>query len=231
MPYHRRHRRHREDYTSTFEKVVIFLYGTYRVIKSIKQHYENKKLEDKRKKEENNVQVYEGLPANRFYGVRNENGDGFIGAQSTYYGNTVTIPPQQYPEFENQNHYQQPHPQHLYYQQPQTKKSFLLNNKKQKSKVNGPEEEYIINSINDDFLCPISFELMYNPVILACGHSFEENNLKDWLAKGKLTCPCCNKEMKDRSYARNFTLKNIIEREIDKLRAEYAKTLDKQASS
>lgn len=44
----------------------------------------------------------------------------------------------------------------------------------------------------DDFLCPISLEVMTDPVILPSGHTFERRSIQRWLDGGHLTCPVTN---------------------------------------
>jgi hypothetical protein len=44
----------------------------------------------------------------------------------------------------------------------------------------------------DDFRCPISLELMTDPVILPSGHTFERRSIQRWLDEGHLTCPVTN---------------------------------------
>ena len=44
----------------------------------------------------------------------------------------------------------------------------------------------------DDFLCPITLEVMTDPVILPSGHTFERRSIQRWLDGGHLTCPVTN---------------------------------------
>ncbi|KAL6659484.1 hypothetical protein ACP70R_003524 [Stipagrostis hirtigluma subsp. patula] len=44
----------------------------------------------------------------------------------------------------------------------------------------------------DDFRCPISLEVMTDPVILPSGHTFERGSIQRWLDGGHLTCPVTN---------------------------------------
>ena len=43
-------------------------------------------------------------------------------------------------------------------------------------------------TVHDDFLCPVSFELMLEPTTLECGHTFERENLE-----GLPACPMCRR--------------------------------------
>ncbi|CAA6658342.1 unnamed protein product [Spirodela intermedia] len=41
----------------------------------------------------------------------------------------------------------------------------------------------------DDFRCPISLEVMTDPVILSSGHTFDRASIQRWLDSGNQTCP------------------------------------------
>ncbi|KAL5972911.1 hypothetical protein ACLOJK_039717 [Asimina triloba] len=41
----------------------------------------------------------------------------------------------------------------------------------------------------DDFKCPISLEIMSDPVILSSGHTFDRSSIQRWLDSGHSTCP------------------------------------------
>ncbi|MQM20684.1 hypothetical protein Taro_053710 [Colocasia esculenta] len=41
----------------------------------------------------------------------------------------------------------------------------------------------------DDFKCPISLEVMKDPVILSSGHTFDRASIQRWLDSGNRTCP------------------------------------------
>ncbi|MFS8032666.1 putative transcription factor C2H2 family [Helianthus anomalus] len=40
-----------------------------------------------------------------------------------------------------------------------------------------------------DFKCPISLEIMFDPVILSSGHTFDRSSVQRWLDAGHRTCP------------------------------------------
>ncbi|XP_066344614.1 U-box domain-containing protein 8-like [Miscanthus floridulus] len=44
----------------------------------------------------------------------------------------------------------------------------------------------------DDFLCPITLEVMMDPIILPAGHTFEHRSIQQWLDGGHLTCLVTN---------------------------------------
>ncbi|KAM7265108.1 hypothetical protein ACFE04_002791 [Oxalis oulophora] len=44
-------------------------------------------------------------------------------------------------------------------------------------------------SLPDDFKCPISLEIMSDPVILPSGHTFDRSSIQRWLDSGHRSCP------------------------------------------
>ncbi|KAG6494486.1 U-box domain-containing protein 8-like [Zingiber officinale] len=44
----------------------------------------------------------------------------------------------------------------------------------------------------EDFRCPISLEVMTDPVILSSGHTFDRSSIQRWIDSGNLTCPVTN---------------------------------------
>lgn len=62
-----------------------------------------------------------------------------------------------------------------------------------------------------DFLCPITREIMQNPVLLIeDGHSYELYAIQRWL-RDHNSSPMTNKTLRDRRFVHNFNLKNAIE--------------------
>ncbi len=59
------------------------------------------------------------------------------------------------------------------------------------TKVCKNESEY-----NNDILCPISHDVMINPVITSCGHIFDKKNLlKHFYMTKKMVCPICRQNI------------------------------------
>ena len=48
--------------------------------------------------------------------------------------------------------------------------------------IGPPIQEYMEASAPPSFLCPISRELMRDPVTLADGHSYERENIEQWFS-------------------------------------------------
>ncbi|CAF1116361.1 unnamed protein product [Adineta ricciae] len=65
-------------------------------------------------------------------------------------------------------------------------------------------------SIPDEYLCPITRDVMKNPVLLIeDGYSYEENALKSWLENHN-TSPMTNNFLKNRTFISNRALKSLI---------------------
>ncbi|KAL0442860.1 UNVERIFIED_CONTAM: U-box domain-containing protein 8 [Sesamum latifolium] len=72
------------------------------------------------------------------------------------------------------------------------------------------------SQLPDDFKCPISLEIMSDPVILSSGHTFDRSSIQRWLDAGHRTCPITKLPLPEppslipnhalRSLISNFTL-------------------------
>ncbi|KAH6558545.1 hypothetical protein KP509_1Z057600 [Ceratopteris richardii] len=65
-------------------------------------------------------------------------------------------------------------------------------------------------SIPDDFRCPISLELMRDPVIVATGQTYERACIQKWLDAGNKTCPKTQQVLTHLLLTPNFVLKSLI---------------------
>ncbi|XP_050369507.1 U-box domain-containing protein 8 [Argentina anserina] len=62
-----------------------------------------------------------------------------------------------------------------------------------------------------DFKCPISLEIMSDPVILPSGHTFDRPNIQRWLDAGHRTCPLTKLPLPDHpSLIPNHALRSLI---------------------
>lgn len=50
-------------------------------------------------------------------------------------------------------------------------------------------ESYTCTSIPDQFICPLTLNIMRDPVMIRTGHTFERSAIFKWLEKGHDTCP------------------------------------------
>ncbi|KAJ6367574.1 U BOX DOMAIN-CONTAINING [Salix viminalis] len=63
----------------------------------------------------------------------------------------------------------------------------------------------------DDFKCPISLQIMSDPVILSSGHTFDRSSIQRWLDSGHRTCPITKLPLPE--YPRlipNYALRSLI---------------------
>lgn len=69
----------------------------------------------------------------------------------------------------------------------------------------------MINCINpEDFRCPISLELMTDPVTISTGHTYDRASIQKWLKAGNRTCPKTGEKLTNTELVPNTTLKNLI---------------------
>uniref|UniRef100_A0A1D1XU08 RING-type E3 ubiquitin transferase n=1 Tax=Anthurium amnicola TaxID=1678845 RepID=A0A1D1XU08_9ARAE len=64
--------------------------------------------------------------------------------------------------------------------------------------------------IPDDFRCPISLELMKDPVIVATGQTYERSYIEKWLEAGHDTCPKTQQTLSHKSLTPNYVLRSLI---------------------
>lgn len=62
----------------------------------------------------------------------------------------------------------------------------------------------------ESFLCPISQEVMKDPVITPSGISYERKSILDWLKKNQC-CPLTKAPLTDKDLVTNYALKSAIE--------------------
>ncbi|KAH6801706.1 plant U-box 14 [Perilla frutescens var. frutescens] len=64
--------------------------------------------------------------------------------------------------------------------------------------------------IPDDFRCPISLELMQDPVIVSTGQTYERSCIQKWLDAGHKTCPKTQQTLLHTALTPNYVLKSLI---------------------
>ncbi|XP_057769122.1 U-box domain-containing protein 15-like isoform X2 [Salvia miltiorrhiza] len=70
--------------------------------------------------------------------------------------------------------------------------------------------------IPHEFLCPISLEIMADPVIIATGQTYERDSIQKWLNSGHRTCPKTGQKLNHSTVAPNFALRNLIQQWCEK---------------
>ncbi|KAH9304652.1 hypothetical protein KI387_009056, partial [Taxus chinensis] len=64
--------------------------------------------------------------------------------------------------------------------------------------------------IPGDFRCPLSLELMSDPVIVASGQTYERAYIQQWLDQGMTTCPKTHQTLSHKNLIPNYTVKALI---------------------
>ncbi|KAJ4978942.1 hypothetical protein NE237_009722 [Protea cynaroides] len=64
--------------------------------------------------------------------------------------------------------------------------------------------------IPDDFRCPISLELMKDPVIVSTGQTYERSCIQKWVDAGHKTCPKTQQMLLHTALTPNYVLKSLI---------------------
>lgn len=64
--------------------------------------------------------------------------------------------------------------------------------------------------IPDDFRCPISLELMKDPVIVSTGQTYERLCIEKWIQAGHNTCPKTQQTLQSTSLTPNYALRSLI---------------------
>lgn len=64
--------------------------------------------------------------------------------------------------------------------------------------------------IPEDFLCPITQQMMENPVVVADGHSYEREFIDQWFKRGNRTSPLTNQPLDNFTLTPNLALKKAI---------------------
>ncbi|XP_066882211.1 WD repeat, SAM and U-box domain-containing protein 1 isoform X6 [Kogia breviceps] len=71
------------------------------------------------------------------------------------------------------------------------------------------------SGIPDEFICPITRELMKDPVIASDGYSYEKEAMENWISKKKRTSPMTNLVLPSVVLIPNRTLKMAIDRWLE----------------
>ncbi|KAL6175715.1 hypothetical protein ACLB2K_052354 [Fragaria x ananassa] len=61
------------------------------------------------------------------------------------------------------------------------------------------------------FLCPISLDLMKDPVTLSSGITYDRQSIDTWLEAGNFKCPVTNQVLRNFDMIPNHTLRTMIQ--------------------
>ncbi|CAJ1975162.1 unnamed protein product [Sphenostylis stenocarpa] len=62
-----------------------------------------------------------------------------------------------------------------------------------------------------DFLCPISFEIMTDPVTISTGQTYNRTSIQKWLKSGNIKCPKTQESLVNTELLPNIALKKLIQ--------------------
>ncbi|KAL6983671.1 hypothetical protein U1Q18_017050 [Sarracenia purpurea var. burkii] len=71
--------------------------------------------------------------------------------------------------------------------------------------------EVVVSLLNsDDFRCPISLEIMSDPVTIPTGHTYDRSSILKWFEAGNPTCPKTGEKLTSTNLVPNLALKRLI---------------------
>ncbi|GLU21599.1 hypothetical protein SLE2022_377300 [Rubroshorea leprosula] len=80
----------------------------------------------------------------------------------------------------------------------------------ERNQINTSSE--ILKGINvDDLRCPISLELMSDPVTLSTGHTYDRGSIMKWFRSGNATCPKTGERLTTTEFVPNLAIRGIIQ--------------------
>lgn len=82
----------------------------------------------------------------------------------------------------------------------------ISNVKSPAAEINGEE----VYAIPDDFRCPISLDLMRDPVIVSTGQTYDRLSINRWIEDGHSTCPKSGQVLLHKDLVPNYALRNLI---------------------
>lgn len=62
----------------------------------------------------------------------------------------------------------------------------------------------------DEYRCPISLDMMRDPVIIASGHTYDRNSIAQWINSGHRTCPKSGQKLIHMALIPNYALKSLV---------------------
>lgn len=83
-------------------------------------------------------------------------------------------------------------------------------NKKTKKCFISKEISETFTTILKDFCCPISLEMMKDPVVISTGQTYDRESISKWMEGGHLTCPKTGQKLVHTQLVPNRPLRNLI---------------------
>ena len=69
--------------------------------------------------------------------------------------------------------------------------------------------------IPEKFLCPITHEIMMEPVSCCDGFTYEKNAIAEWFMSGKYTSPMTNETLSKTDFTQNLEIRDAIRKFIE----------------
>jgi len=89
------------------------------------------------------------------------------------------------------------------------------------------EESAIEIEVSEDFRCPITCEVLVDPVVLSSGHTYERHAIEDWIRRGNFTDPVTGTPLEDLSMTNNKLVRTFLQelrtKERERLRQKKSK--------
>lgn len=86
--------------------------------------------------------------------------------------------------------------------------------KKRKVPTNNRQDQSfsssLVMNVPDEFRCPISLDLMNDPVIIASGHTYDRSSIAQWINSGHHTCPKSGQRLIHMALIPNYALRSLI---------------------
>ncbi|XAR65056.1 Ubiquitin--protein ligase [Bertholletia excelsa] len=76
--------------------------------------------------------------------------------------------------------------------------------------TSGSGSEVVRHLSPDDFRCPISLEIMTDPVVIGSGHTYDRSSILRWFKAGHRTCPKTGENLASTELAPNLAVKRLI---------------------
>ncbi|KAJ0512546.1 putative U box domain, armadillo-like helical, Zinc finger, RING/FYVE/PHD-type [Helianthus annuus] len=81
-------------------------------------------------------------------------------------------------------------------------------------------------SVPPYFICPLTLQLMFDPVIVSTGQTYERDSIQKWLNNGLLRCPVTRQTLSHRNLIPNYTVKALISNWCDENNIKVNRTVD-----
>ncbi|XP_010501413.1 PREDICTED: U-box domain-containing protein 18-like [Camelina sativa] len=76
---------------------------------------------------------------------------------------------------------------------------------------NSDKDQDLIRGLKvEDLLCPISLEIMMDPVVIETGHTYDRSSITKWIGSGNVTCPKTGKILASTDLVDNVSVRRVI---------------------